>query len=63
MLSTFSSPFITHEGQIVELVASVALFGYLNRWNDSMATELEEHPSKVARKIIGAGGWQAGKHG
>ncbi|MEE8495294.1 MAG: carboxymuconolactone decarboxylase family protein, partial [Xanthomonadales bacterium] len=26
------------EGQIVELVASIALFGYLNRWNDSMAT-------------------------
>jgi len=51
------------EGQIVELVASVALFGYLNRWNDTMATELEEHPSKVARNTIGAGGWQPGKHG
>jgi uncharacterized peroxidase-related enzyme len=51
------------EGQIVELVASVALFGYLNRWNDTMATELEEHPAKVARNTIGAGGWQPGKHG
>ena len=51
------------EGQIVELVASVALFGYLNRWNDSMATELEEPPAKVARNIIGASGWQPGKHG
>ena len=51
------------EGQIVELVASVALFGYLNRWNDSMATELEEHPSQVARNTIGACGWQPGKHG
>ncbi len=51
------------EGQIVELVASVALFGYLNRWNDSMATELEESPAKVARKTLGASGWQAGKHG
>jgi uncharacterized peroxidase-related enzyme len=51
------------EGQIVELVASVALFGYLNRWNDSMATELEEHPSEVARNTIGANGWQPGKHG
>jgi len=51
------------EGQIVELVASVALFGYLNRWNDSMATELEEHPSKVARNTIGTSGWQPGKHG
>ena len=51
------------EGQIVELVASVALFGYLNRWNDSMATELGEPPAKVARNTIGASGWQAGKHG
>ena len=51
------------EGQIVELVASVALFGYLNRWNDSMATQLEEHPSKIARNTIGASGWQPGKHG
>ena len=51
------------EGQIVELVASVALFGYLNRWNDTMATELEAFPSEVANKIIGAVGWQPGKHG
>ena len=51
------------EGQIVELVASVALFGYLNRWNDSMATALEEYPSKVARNTIGVSGWQPGKHG
>ena len=51
------------EGQIVELVASVALFGYLNRWNDSMATELESYPAEVAHKTIGPGGWQPGKHG
>lgn len=51
------------QGQIVELVASVALFGFLNRWNDTMATELEEHPAQVARKTIGASGWQPGKHG
>ena len=29
------------EGQIVEIVAAIALFGYLNRWNDTMATALE----------------------
>ena len=51
------------EGQIVELVASVALFGYLNRWNDTMATELEAFPSGVASKIIGTVGWEPGKHG
>ncbi|MBT8079642.1 MAG: carboxymuconolactone decarboxylase family protein [Gammaproteobacteria bacterium] len=51
------------EGQVVEIVASVALFGFLNRWNDSMATEIEELPAQVARETIGAnGGWEAGKH-
>ena len=52
------------EGQVVEIIASVALFGFLNRWNDSMATELEELPAEVARNTIAAStGWEAGKHG
>ncbi len=52
-----------NEGQMVEIVASIALFGYLNRWNDTMATQLEEYPSGVAARAIGATGWSAGKHG
>jgi len=52
------------EGQVVEIVASIALFGYLNRWNDTMATELEELPAQVADATIGQSfGWEAGKHG
>jgi uncharacterized peroxidase-related enzyme len=50
------------EGQIVELVASIALFGYLNRWNDTMATDLEDYPASVAHRTIGSTGWQPGKH-
>ncbi|MFV0372732.1 carboxymuconolactone decarboxylase family protein [Microbacterium sp.] len=50
------------EGQIVEIVASAALFGYLNRWNDTMATTLEEFPGGVAERVIGPAGWTAGKH-
>ena len=50
------------EGQIVEIVATIALFGYLNRWNDTMATTLEQKAVDVARRAIGAVGWQAGKH-
>ena len=49
--------------QIVEIVASIALFGYLNRWNDTMATTLEAFPADVAERAIGAVGWQKGKHG
>lgn len=51
------------EGQVVEIVAAIALFGYLNRWNDTMATQLEEYPAKVAERTISSRGWEAGKHG
>ena len=51
------------DDEIVEIVASIALFGYLNRWNDTMATELEEYPAGVAGTLIGAVGWDPGKHG
>jgi uncharacterized peroxidase-related enzyme len=30
--------------QIVEIVAVIAMFGYLNRWNETMATTLEDTP-------------------
>lgn len=51
------------EGQIVEIVATIALFGYLNRWNDTMATTLETRAVEVAERAIGSVGWAAGKHG
>ena len=48
--------------EIVELVAVVALFGFLNRWNDTMATALEAGPLAFAERQLGARGWTAGKH-
>lgn len=48
--------------EIVEIVASTALFGYLNRWNDTMATEMETVPLKLAQRAIAPAGWQVGKH-
>lgn len=50
------------EGQIVEIVAAISLFGYLNRWNDTLATALEPLPAQVAQRAIGAAGWTQGKH-
>ena len=50
------------ESEIVEIVATVALFGYLNRWNDIMATQLEEFPAKVTKRAVAHKGWHAGKH-
>ncbi len=50
------------EGEIVEILGVVAMFGFLNRWNDSMATPLEAEPLKVAARAAGAHGFAAGKH-
>lgn len=49
---------------IVEIMAVVALFGYLNRWNDSMGSALEDLPRQTAEARLAAqSGWEVGKHG
>jgi uncharacterized peroxidase-related enzyme len=48
--------------EIVELVAVIAFFGFLNRWNDTLATELEDVPLAFAKKTLSGTGWEAGKH-
>ena len=50
------------EGQIVEILAAVSLYGFLNRFNDSLATPLEEGSATFAEETIGAQGWTRGKH-
>jgi uncharacterized peroxidase-related enzyme len=50
------------DGAIVEILGVVAMFAFLNRWNDTMATPLEAVPEALATQILGEGGWQPGKH-
>lgn len=50
------------EGQIVEILGAVSLYGFLNRWNDSLATELESTPAELGRRVLSKGGWTGGKH-
>ena len=50
------------ESQIVELTAVIATFGFLNRWNDTMATELEDEPRTFGAEHLAAHGWEPGKH-
>jgi alkylhydroperoxidase family enzyme len=47
---------------IVEIVAVIAMFGFMNRWNDSMATPLEEEPIHVGETHLAQSGWAVGKH-
>ncbi|MFC1889507.1 carboxymuconolactone decarboxylase family protein [Thermodesulfobacteriota bacterium] len=51
------------DGEIVEILGVISLFGYLNRWNDSMATTLEEAAECSGLKLLARNGWDAGKHG
>lgn len=51
------------EREIVEIVAVIALFGFLNRWNDTMATTLEDMPRAWGDAELVVKGWSVGKHG
>lgn len=49
------------DGEIIEILSVVSLFGFLNRWNDTMATELEKTPAAFAGSTLGPS-WNPGKH-
>jgi len=50
------------DGEIVEILGVVALFGYLNRWNDSMGTTLEDPAAADGDRYLASTGWSRGKH-
>lgn len=54
--------FYWDEGEIVEILGVIALFGYLNRWNDSMGTELEKEAIESGDKYLKQKDWTPGKH-
>lgn len=51
------------DDEIVEILGVIALFGFLNRWNDSMATTLEDIGISAGDRNLGERGWKPGKHG
>ena len=50
------------EGEIVEMLGVISLFGYLNRWNDSMGTTIENGAIESGDLYLGKHGWTKGKH-
>ena len=50
------------DDDIVEITAVIALFGYLNRWNDSMGSALEDLPIEAGEKYLTNTDWVVGKH-
>jgi uncharacterized peroxidase-related enzyme len=50
------------DDEIVEILGVVAMFGFLNRWNDAMGTPLEAPARAPGVRFLGPHGWDAGKH-
>lgn len=50
------------EDQVMEMVSTLALMAFLNRWNDTLATPLEPAPRAFAEQHLTANGWTLGKH-
>ncbi len=50
------------DDEIVEILGVVALFGFLNRWNDSMGTVMEGDAVAVGSEHLKGRGWSVGKH-
>lgn len=49
--------------QVVEIVAVISYFGFLNRWNDIMATELEDAVLDFAHaRDLKSKGWSPDRH-
>lgn len=50
------------DAEICEIVAVIAIFGFLNRWNDTLATELEDSPLAYAESHLVGNGWKPERH-
>ena len=48
--------------QIIEILAVIATGGYLNRWNDTIATVTDQESIDFAKQVLEPVGWDAGKH-
>jgi len=50
------------DGEIVEILGVISLFGYLNRWNDSMGTTMETGAVDAGERLLSNSAWTRGKH-
>lgn len=51
------------DDEILEIVAVIALFGFLNRWQSTLALTLEDAPRAFAETHLSEIGWVIGRHG
>ena len=48
--------------QIIEILATIAIGGFLNRWNDTIATVTDQESIDWASDVLSQVGWEPGKH-
>ena len=48
--------------QIIEILAVIAIGGFLNRWNDTIATVTDQESIDFAKRVLEPAGWRQGKH-
>ena len=48
--------------QIIEILAVIAIGGFLNRWNDTIATVTDQESVDFAERVLQPVGWKRGKH-
>lgn len=48
--------------QIVEILAVISVGGFLNRWNDTIATVTDQESIDFADQVLRPVGWEPGKH-
>jgi uncharacterized peroxidase-related enzyme len=51
-----------NDGEIIEIMGVIALFGFLNRWNDSMGTAIESPAAESGEQLLKPDNWSSGKH-
>ena len=45
------------DGQIIDIVSVISMFGFLNRWNDTLGTKLEDIPKDFVEQKLKPLGW------
>ena len=50
------------DAEIAEMLAVISLAGWLNRWNDSLATVTDEKSASWAEEHLAPVGWERGRH-
>jgi alkylhydroperoxidase family enzyme len=51
------------DDQIIRITGVIAISGFMNRWNATVATTLEDRPRAAADRHLAPGGWRPGVHG